>query len=463
MSGAWSNVGFEHLNDTDPSGGEPTDMTTATFTVTNPTDPVAAAHHQARIAEYAAWRACLPADHEPGPDPVDWTTHAATLTRSTGHSPGFIAANLDALHTLDQLPRLRALVEDLHHLEMRHLRAIDTALTATPAALVGDEEFQALIDRELVELLSPTRPHQLRPSIRAITRLIADATRPYLDEDITDEEVAEAADQPPAERGTYTTHPRTGGDIGFDITLDQATGLLVDEAVKAHATTTGMTRAAAFADLVLGQVHVSVAMNLYRATDVPDAPTFSLIAGALTRAAAAHLSGMVSLTRDMDTAAKLTVDSYRTPEGVRVYLDGRDLVCRWPGCNRPAVTTQKDHRINHEDGGETTADNLVSLCQHHHNRKTDRQVFYQFDEATGDVYWLFADGTWCVDRAEGPLAPRQRTWVQTLAQRRLRRAERARLRERGRVVEEKVHHLLEDLDLHNARTTGEEADTSPPF
>jgi len=135
---------------------------------------------------------------------------------------------------------------------MRHLRAIDTALTATPAALVGDEEFQALIDRELVELLSPTRPHQLRPSIRAITRLIADATRPYLDEDITDEEVAEAADQPPAERGTYTTHPRTGGDIGFDITLDQATGLLVDEAVKAHATTTGMTRAAAFADLVLG-------------------------------------------------------------------------------------------------------------------------------------------------------------------------------------------------------------------
>lgn len=438
-------------------------MTAATFTVTNPADPVAAAHHQARIAEYVAWRSCLPADHEPGPDPVDWTAHAATLTRSTGHSPGFVAANLDALHTLDQLPRLKALVEELHHLEMRHLRAIDTALTATPVALAGDEEFWAMIDRELVDLLSPTRPHQLRPSIKAITRLIADATRPYLDEDITDEDVAEAADQPEPDRGTYTTHPRTDGAIGFDITLDQATGLLVDEAVRAHATATGTTRAAAFAALVLNQVEVSVAMNLYRASDVPDAPTISLVAGTLTRAAAARLSGMVTRTRDMDAAAKLTVDSYRTPEAVRIFLDGRDLVCRWPGCNRPAATTQKDHRINHDDGGETTADNLVSLCQHHHNRKTDRQVFYQFDESTGDVYWLFADGTWCVDRAEGPLAPRQRTWVQTLGQRRARRAERARLRERGRVVEEKVHQLLEDLDLHTAHTTGEEASDPPPF
>ena len=34
------------------------------------------------------------------------------------------------------------------------------------------------------------------------------------------------------------------------------------------------------------------------------------------------------------------------------------------------------------------------------------------------MYWLFKDGTWAVDEATGPLAPKQRRWVQTWVQRR---------------------------------------------
>ncbi|MCS5481011.1 HNH endonuclease, partial [Corynebacterium sp. YIM 101645] len=41
---------------------------------------------------------------------------------------------------------------------------------------------------------------------------------------------------------------------------------------------------------------------------------------------------------------------------------------------------------------------------------------------------LFADGTWAVDHAQGPLAPVEKRWVQTYTQRRKRRAERAAAR-----------------------------------
>lgn len=50
------------------------------------------------------------------------------------------------------------------------------------------------------------------------------------------------------------------------------------------------------------------------------------------------------------------------------------------------------------------------------------------DPITGDVFWLFADGTWAVDHAHGPLAPTERHWGQTYVQRRARRGERAAAR-----------------------------------
>ena len=71
----------------------------------------------------------------------------------------------------------------------------------------------------------------------------------------------------------------------------------------------------------------------------------------------------------------------------------------------------------------------MSLCPHHHNRKTDVQAVYLLDHITGDVYWHFSDGTYAVDRATGPLAPAEKHWVQTFSQRRTRRQESAAARQ----------------------------------
>ena len=53
------------------------------------------------------------------------------------------------------------------------------------------------------------------------------------------------------------------------------------------------------------------------------------------------------------------------PSAIRRALRIRDKGCRFPGCTRKAYLD--GHHIEHwSDGGETSLDNLVLLCRHHH-------------------------------------------------------------------------------------------------
>jgi hypothetical protein len=61
------------------------------------------------------------------------------------------------------------------------------------------------------------------------------------------------------------------------------------------------------------------------------------------------------------------------------FVRCRDLTCRWPGCDRPAVECDLDHTIPYADGGPTHASNLKCYCRTHHLVKTfwgwrDRQL-----------------------------------------------------------------------------------------
>jgi Domain of unknown function (DUF222)/HNH endonuclease len=48
----------------------------------------------------------------------------------------------------------------------------------------------------------------------------------------------------------------------------------------------------------------------------------------------------------------------------------RDLTCRFPGCDRPAIDCDIDHTVPYADGGPTHASNLTCLCRRHHLLKT---------------------------------------------------------------------------------------------
>ena len=52
------------------------------------------------------------------------------------------------------------------------------------------------------------------------------------------------------------------------------------------------------------------------------------------------------------------------------FVRCRDLTCRWPGCDRPAVDCDLDHTIPYSQGGATHAANLTCKCRTHHLVKT---------------------------------------------------------------------------------------------
>jgi len=61
---------------------------------------------------------------------------------------------------------------------------------------------------------------------------------------------------------------------------------------------------------------------------------------------------------------------YIPSQALADFVRCRDLTCRFPGCDRPAVHCDIDHTIAHADGGPTHASNLKSLCRLHHLLKT---------------------------------------------------------------------------------------------
>ncbi|ORV91628.1 hypothetical protein AWC11_10750 [Mycobacterium interjectum] len=52
------------------------------------------------------------------------------------------------------------------------------------------------------------------------------------------------------------------------------------------------------------------------------------------------------------------------------FVRCRDLTCRWPGCDCPAVQCDLDHTIPYGQGGPTHASNLKCYCRTHHLVKT---------------------------------------------------------------------------------------------
>ncbi|MGZ4564422.1 MAG: HNH endonuclease signature motif containing protein, partial [Mycobacterium sp.] len=52
------------------------------------------------------------------------------------------------------------------------------------------------------------------------------------------------------------------------------------------------------------------------------------------------------------------------------FVRCRDLTCRWPGCDCPAVACDIDHTIPYGQGGPTHASNLKCFCRTHHLVKT---------------------------------------------------------------------------------------------
>ena len=72
---------------------------------------------------------------------------------------------------------------------------------------------------------------------------------------------------------------------------------------------------------------------------------------------------------DAGHAVAVTGTSYQIPPLLRALIEVRDVVCRFPGCTRPAQACDGDHTIAYPHG-PTAACNLACLCRRHHRLKT---------------------------------------------------------------------------------------------
>ncbi|MHA2789516.1 HNH endonuclease signature motif containing protein [Corynebacterium sp. S7] len=378
------------------------------YSICQPDSPRAQAMLAARRAEYEAWRIAytVPIDE----DDRDWTEHAASIRADVGGSDGFIADRLVALAVVDKLPLFRAHIESMWHLDMYTLARIGKALEGfLVSTSERDQEVWPFVDEFLTSYLTPKRVQQQMPSANQIVRKLHDFLAQF--DDASDE-----SDSPTDLNLGFSVHSFGNGSTHIGVTHDDATALLIDEAVRSYARDNDISLTAAHAELILGKATVRVVVNTYQACDVPDAPVWVPGLGFLRDYSGDYLNCLSEHTRNLIGAEYEEVSAYRVSTSLKAYLEGRDGTCRWPGCERPAHRTEKDHRINWADGGPTTASNMICLCSHHHNRKTDQVVQYILDPITADVYWLFSDGTWVVDQAEGPLTPANRNWVRTLGQ-----------------------------------------------
>jgi hypothetical protein len=61
---------------------------------------------------------------------------------------------------------------------------------------------------------------------------------------------------------------------------------------------------------------------------------------------------------------------YTPSRALADFVRSRDLTCRFPNCDAPAVGCDVDHTIAYGDGGPTCASNLKCLCRFHHLSKT---------------------------------------------------------------------------------------------
>ena len=84
---------------------------------------------------------------------------------------------------------------------------------------------------------------------------------------------------------------------------------------------------------------------------------------------------------------------YRPPAGLADLVRARDRACVFPTCQTPAERCDIDHLTAWSQGGTTSLDNLVVLCEAHHRLKHTPGWALTKDQATGVLSWHTPDKT----------------------------------------------------------------------
>jgi hypothetical protein len=128
-----------------------------------------------------------------------------------------------------------------------------------------------------------------------------------------------------------------------------------------------------------------------RPAEDPASPAMDLRLGPLDRPLPPDpvTAARLALLAAQPAVRELTYSGYRIPPRLRRFLEARDRTCVFPGCNRRARRTDKDHR-RPWPLGPTSPDNVDCLCRHHHRAK--HAVFTVLRDTDGSYLWISRGG-----------------------------------------------------------------------
>ncbi|SIS39381.1 HNH endonuclease [Corynebacterium appendicis CIP 107643] len=401
---------------------------------------------------------------------TDHDREVVQVCTQTGMTKPQVDNAITAYMCLRNLPKLRALQLAHYRLDLERINAVANGL-ADLGPNVTDEVF-AEFDDVLTALFTPEKMNQQLPTKKAITHRINsmiadfDSTAAYDEKKRKDREEKKQPFGPGEGEVSFSMPPSGSGEPGnayMNVGGDKVEVAAMRAQLNSIAREHSVDQWEALRLLILGQVQPTSATIYGYApmkNGLPDPsraaflPGFGWTTGAGTEAFHELADTIIDLEEYKDHA----VAGYVAPDKIKAYVRGRDGTCVFPGCTRSAWSCQLDHRIPYDDGGQTTAANLYCLCAHHHNIKTDRRAFYVPDPVTGEIIWLFDDGTYARTEPSGfigtqvsPTAPRWRASTSDIEHRKRKKAN----------FLAKGHTLIDAYEAHLPRPTNDKADSGP--
>lgn len=396
----------------------------------------------------------------PGFDVDDFDATVTQLQLATGWHKGFVKNAILGHAALQELPRLRELQQDTRVMDVGHLTAVYTAIEELGPDVT--EEALKLIDDILFDTFTPKRHDQTVPQRNTVTDRIRAAIKRMDPDRAYDKRKRQQREKDTADRFRVDEFHSGGKDRAV---VELMTNPLYARKIQANVTAVarelGISHAEAATKLLSGEcagIEVVPVLNVYTPTNrAVGGPVYLPGSGwtdiEATSAFEEWLADTFPIQRNLDEAAEKMLKGYAPNDPMRRAVHARHRTCIYPECNRPAEQCQLDHRIPFEDGGPTKVDNLFPLCQKHHNMKTDRRAFYIPDPLTGDVIWLFADGSYVLAAQDSLLhdqiTPYNPRWQSNMSSVRKNRARAAEFFAKGHAILDAFDRDL-DLDQANA-------------
>ena len=396
-----------------------------------------------REIEFALFARYLHPDY----DDANFEEECIHIALTTGNSEKWASRGIFSYTALRHLPQLRELQFETKRLDVNRLSVIsDTVMILDHAGLT---DALAELDKYLVGVFTANVPGTELLTPQALRRRLTNRLR-RIDAALAPKRSEVAArkkfrDHPGCDVDFY---PAGVGEAGMNIVTDAATMHTIESRLHAVAEEHKLSFADAVQKVLLGTLKSDIKPVLHVFTPKNDRSSYYLPGSGWSGAGGAAVINALlednpSRIVDLDAAAVASTDAYVPTTAMRAFIQARDGTCIYPNCNKDANRCQLDHRIPFNQGGKTTPANLFSLCQTHHNRKTDKQAFYIPDPDTGSIVWLFADGTYAVVEPEGILdtftTPDNPRWSSTIKQRWDRRAKHAEFHAR-------CHKLVETYE-----------------